>query len=130
MLCQQRFCLLVYTPMTCHAMVLCLVSFPLLSEPVGLAHFMHAVVSICLSVQHSKAHASSNLSLLCLPSLLILVLWPCFFFYVYSSVSNFLSFDSVTLFGFYRSSLSRALLVLNDADVLDFMCSFSISFKQ
>lgn len=83
--------------------------FSLLSYAVGLAHFRYAAVSTCLSVQHSKSHASSNLSLLCLPSLLTLVLWPCLFFHVCSSVSNFLSFDSATLFGFYRSSLNRSL---------------------
>lgn len=99
--------------------------FSILSDPDGLAHFRHAAVSTCLSVQHSKAHASSNLSLLCLPCMLMpmLVRWPCLFFYFYSSVSDFLSLDSVTLFSLYRSSLSRALFVLNDADVLDCMCS-------
>lgn len=114
---------LVYTPLDLSCNGLCLVSFPCcLTQWHWLTLGMLQWALACLSSTRKLTPASICPS--CLPSMHILALWPCLFLHVYSSVSNFLSFDSATSFGFYRSSLSRALVVLNDVAVLDCMSSF------
>lgn len=126
LLCLHCFCLFVYTPIDVSWNGFMSSLFSLLSDPVTLAHFRHTAVRTCSSVQHSIAHASSNLSPLWFPSIHMLCTVALLIPPYLQLSQQFPVIWFSDIIWFYRSSLSRVLLVLNDADVLDCICSFSL----